>query len=68
MKRTFKVSGMKCTGCVGNVTKSLESLEGVSVAEVQLDSGLALVEGDVPPEQITEALASAGYPGEEIVE
>lgn len=68
MKRTFKVSGMKCMGCVGTVTNSLESLQGVSVAEVQLDSGLALVEGDVPTEQIIEALAAAGYPGEEVVE
>ena len=68
MKRTFKVSGMKCMGCVGNVFKSLESLEGVSIAEAQLATGLALVEGDAPSERIIEALATAGYPGEEVGE
>ena len=66
MKSTFKVDGMKCMGCVANVKKALESLQGVKSADVDLEAAQATVEGDVAVEDVCSALTAAGYPAQEV--
>lgn len=64
--KTLKVNGMKCMGCVANVRKALESLDGVTSAEVDLDKAQAIVEGDIAAEDACSALLAAGYPAQEV--
>ncbi|MDR0716706.1 MAG: heavy-metal-associated domain-containing protein [Azoarcus sp.] len=61
---TIKVRGMTCNGCVGNVTKVLESLPGVNGAEVSLERETATVSYD--PERVEvaamrQAVEDAGF-------
>lgn len=58
----FKVSSMKCDGCVSNVRQKLEQLEGVTAVKVDLASASAEVEGDVDPDLVIDTLTDAGYP------
>lgn len=57
--RTFEIKGMMCMHCVGRVQKALEGL-GLK-AVVDLNSGIAKVEGDATDEQIVAAVKDAGY-------
>jgi copper chaperone CopZ len=54
---------MKCGGCVATVQKALEGLHGCDKAGVDLESGVAEVEGTVDREQLMTVLAGLGYPG-----
>ena len=45
-KIIIKVGGMSCEHCVRAVKEALESLEGVSAAQVDLTGGTAAVEYD----------------------
>lgn len=36
MTKEYKISGMTCGGCVANVKRSLENLEVVETADIQL--------------------------------
>jgi len=63
-KAEIKVSGMSCASCALNVEKSLESLEGVDEAHVNIGTEKATVEYD--PEklklaQLENAVEEAGY-------
>jgi P-type Cu+ transporter len=67
MKKKFKINGMHCAGCVNSVQKSLEKIEGVKSASVQLVTESAEVEfenGSVSFDQIREAVESAGFEAE----
>lgn len=57
--RNFKIDGMMCMHCVGRVKSALEAL-GLK-ADVDLDTGIATVEGDASDEQIIAAVEKAGY-------
>lgn len=60
----LKVSGMTCGGCAANVRRILAARPGVISAEVDLAGGVAELscrEGQVSPEALAAALASAGY-------
>ena len=50
----YKVSGMKCGGCVAKATEALSKLPGYVSAEFDLKSGKAVVN----------ALTKAGYPAD----
>ncbi|AHF92391.1 copper-binding protein [Opitutaceae bacterium TAV5] len=43
---TLKVTGMKCGGCSGRVKRALTALEGVTTAEVTLETGAVAVDFD----------------------
>ena len=61
---TLDVSGMSCTGCESNVIDALESLEGVSSATANHESGEVRVEHDgstVDEETIGGTIEDAGY-------
>ncbi len=58
----LKVTGMNCQHCVRAVKGALEAVAGVTRAErVDLDFGRALVEGDVDPQVLVDAVREAGY-------
>ncbi len=61
---TLFISGMTCGGCANAVTKVLLALSGVEKAEVSYIEAKAEVSydpGQVSPEQLKAAIASAGY-------
>ena len=63
MKKTMKIEGMMCGHCEMHVKKALETLEGVSNAEVSHQAGTAIValEKDVPDEILQKAVSDEGY-------
>ncbi|MFO7587732.1 MAG: cation transporter [Gemmatimonadota bacterium] len=61
-KIELKVDGMSCGHCVARVKKALEGVEGVRAAEVTLEPGRAVVEGEgLDPEALSAAVAETGY-------
>jgi len=44
----LNVQGMTCGGCVKHVTKALQSVPGVNQVSVDLASGRARVDSDLP--------------------
>lgn len=65
-KKQFKVDGMMCNHCRANVEKGLKALEGVENVEVDLASGMAVVEGDVSDEEVVKTIEGLGYQGKRI--
>ena len=64
MKKTFNIYGMHCAGCSNSVQKVLENVPGVKSADVQLTTEKAVIEfdnGDVPVEDLSKAVESAGF-------
>jgi copper chaperone CopZ len=57
----LKVSGMSCQHCSGAVAKALEAVPGVSRVEVNLEGGLARIEGVAAPDALVRAVTEAGY-------
>ena len=59
------LSRMNCSGCVGNVTKALQTLPGVEVLQTDIPTKtvhLRYPSDQVSLEQIKVALAEAKYP------
>jgi len=63
METTLKVTGMSCGACVGHVTRALQSVPGVKLAAVDLNSGTAVVKHDesAQPEAMVQAVTEEGY-------
>ncbi len=59
--QVIRIKGMKCGHCQASAKKALEALEGVSDVEVDLEKGEARFEGEVPREQLREAIAKIGF-------
>jgi copper chaperone len=60
---------MTCQHCVSAVTKALESHEGVTRADVDLEAGRARVEHDaaqVTARELAGVVAEEGYEAEEV--
>ncbi len=57
------VKGMTCEHCVSAVRQEIGSLPGVSVVEVELDTGTVRVTADPPPDMaaLRAAVDEAGY-------
>lgn len=58
------IEGLRCQGCVANVTGILRALPGVSGVDVSLEEGRAEIEYDpqiARPEQFREAIGAAGF-------
>ena len=63
-KAKIKISGMSCASCALNVEKSLNNLEGVNEAQVNLNAEEADVEYDsdkIKLQQMEDAVIKAGY-------
>ncbi|MGF0095108.1 heavy metal translocating P-type ATPase [Peptoniphilus sp. SGI.035] len=63
MEKILKVEGMSCNHCVATVKKALESVEGVSEANVLLEEKRAEVKLDkeVSSDELVKAVEEAGY-------
>lgn len=57
----LNVEGMTCGHCQSAVKGALESVDGVQNAEVDLQNGLATVQGDADPERLITAVEEEGY-------
>jgi mercuric reductase len=62
----FIVRGMTCGHCADTVKKAIVSVAGVERAEVDFESGRAVVIGEteLDPQQVVSAINQAGYPTE----
>lgn len=61
----LKVSGMSCEHCVRAVDKALAEVDGVeSVVEVNLEQGMAVVEGEPKMADLISAVEEEGYRAE----
>ena len=58
----FEVNGMKCNGCVAKAKEAIQSVVGVTKAEVNLVEKSAVVAGSADPQDVMDALRKAGYP------
>jgi copper ion binding protein len=63
-----KVSGMTCGKCVSRVQKGLAKLEGVDHVTVELESGIARVQGSAVEACILERIVELGFGAESAVE
>ena len=63
MKKVVHVEGMGCQNCVKHVREALEGLDGVSGAEVSLETNTAVITltKDVADTAIIAAIDEAGY-------
>lgn len=58
---TIKIEGMKCQHCVSSVQKALETLDGITGVQVDLDANEASFEGDVDLQQVKTVIAEKGF-------
>ena len=63
MERTYKISGMKCSGCAETTQKLLSSIQGVTDVKVSLQNQSAEIDMQkpIPNSTFQKALAGTGY-------
>lgn len=61
MTTTVSINGMSCVHCVRAVFTSLAGVEGIKRADVSIGRAVIEHDGSVTPEQIRNAIATAGY-------
>ena len=62
MKKIMKIEGMMCPHCEAKVKKTLETMEGVSSAEVSHTAGTAVVSAEnVSDAALKTAVEAQGY-------
>ncbi len=57
----LKITGMTCDHCQSAVKNALESVSGVETATVDLEQGLARVEGQADTQALVAAVEEEGY-------
>jgi copper chaperone len=58
----LKISGMTCGHCVKAVTEALAKVPGVKqVKDVNINDGIAQIEGTPDPQQLIAAVKNEGY-------
>lgn len=67
-KKTILIEGMQCNHCKMTVEKALNSIEGVTKAEVNLESKTAVIESnkDIDNSKINKAIEEVGFRTKEI--
>ncbi len=61
MEKAYKIKGMMCNHCAGNVQKALGAINGVESVRIELAEGKAYVTGSAEPTEIIKAIEEAGY-------
>ena len=61
MQKSFKIKGMMCNHCKANVEKNLAKVEGVTAVQVNLEQGIAYVEGYFDSQKVVETIENLGY-------
>ncbi|MEO8563528.1 MAG: heavy-metal-associated domain-containing protein, partial [bacterium] len=60
---TLTIDGMHCGGCVANVKRALERIDGVTTESVRVgEARIAYDERQTPLHTILGSVAEAGYP------
>jgi copper chaperone len=64
MEHMHNVMNLKCSGCVSQVTKKLQEIEGISDLRVDLELGLVRYQANsaVISKQVLTQLTALGYP------
>ncbi len=62
-KKTLKIEGMMCEGCVKSVKEAIEKIPGITSVDVNLKKGTAVVQGDADDETLIKAVVDAGFRG-----
>jgi len=62
----LSIAGMSCAGCVASVEKSLQQVDGVAEAIVNLGERTAIVSGEVSADTLVAAVKQAGYNAAEL--
>lgn len=57
----LQVTGMMCNHCRGHVEKALQSVPGAETVNVDLGSGMALIQGECSVEALMTAVENCGY-------
>ncbi len=60
------ITGMSCAGCVSSVENILNGVAGVSSATVNFAEHTAIVEGDIQPSALINAIRAGGYDATEL--
>ena len=61
-RKTYRIAGMHCAGCVGSVEKSLNSVDGVEASvSLPAESATLTLTRDVAFEELAAAVEGAGY-------
>lgn len=61
-QRTYNVTGMSCVHCAAAIDQQLSELPGVSAVDVDLASGVVVVQGSaIDGEAVRGAVRAAGY-------
>lgn len=68
MKKIYDITGMTCAACSAAVERAARKVDGVTKAEVSLLAASLTVEGDVPAENIINAVKAIGYGASEKTE
>ena len=63
MKKIIYVEGMGCQNCVKHVKEALETLDGITSADVSLEKNTAVINftKEISDEAIKSAIDEAGY-------
>ncbi|MDE6485510.1 MAG: permease [Duncaniella sp.] len=65
MTKEYIISGMNCPHCQNAVKKAIAAVEGVNTVEVDLQAGIATVDGSVDHKAVIEAVHAAGFEARE---
>ncbi len=60
-RQVFQVTGMTCGHCKSAVESAIRATDGVTAANVDLQAGKAVVEGQFADSSIVAAVEEAGY-------
>lgn len=58
----LKVEKMRCGGCVGSVTKSVQAVDNNANVEVDLASKKVRIDTQASLDEVKSAIVGAGYP------
>ncbi len=65
MTKEYIITGMNCPHCQNAVKKAIAAVDGVSAVEVDLQAGIATVDGSVDHKAVIEAVHAAGFEARE---
>ena len=60
MKKSYKIEGMHCASCAGNIERAVKKIKGVTNASVNFMAKKLYVEGDFSEEEIKKTVSKIG--------
>lgn len=59
--RIYRIEGLRCNHCKANAEKAIAALDGVEKVEIDLASGIAVVEGKAAEDDVRKAVEALGF-------